>query len=88
MCGQEFDEFDEIERFGFHHRVGLGSCFYSKIVECELCCSCFDRMMKEYILPNCKIDPIVVGCLWTGAIENITQSHLDMVFAIVGDFKC
>lgn len=59
MCGQEFDEFDEIERFGFHHRVGLGSCFYSKIVECELCCSCFDRMMKEYILPNCKINPII-----------------------------
>lgn len=63
MCGKEFDEWDVQEQFGFHHHVGFGSHFDVQIIECDLCCACFDRMMKEYILPNCKIDPIVGGTM-------------------------
>lgn len=59
MCGKEFDEWDVQEQFGFHYHVGFGSRFDEQIIDCDLCCSCFDKMMEEYILPNCKINTII-----------------------------
>lgn len=59
MCGQLFDDWDEQEDFGFTHRVGYGSKFDLQVLRCDFCCNCFDKLMDEYILPRCKISPIV-----------------------------
>ena len=61
ICGKEFDVFDEQERFGFHHTVGYGSEFDGSRIDVDLCCRCFDIMMNEYILPQCKKSPVKDG---------------------------
>lgn len=58
FCGNDFDEWDEQEGFGFDYHVGYGSGYDLMRVKCDLCCACFDKMMDEYIIPNCKISPL------------------------------
>lgn len=60
ICGKKFDMWDEQESFGFHYYVGYGSKFDTLIIDCDLCCDCFDKLMNEYIIPRSKIDPIVM----------------------------
>lgn len=57
MCGKKFDELDAQENFGFHYRnIGYGSCFDESHIDIDLCCDCFDTMMKEYVLPKLQKD--------------------------------
>jgi len=49
---------DTQEKFGFHHHVGYGSEFDGEVINLDLCCECFDKLMKEHILPSCRISPI------------------------------
>lgn len=58
MCGKDFDEWDTQEGFGFHCHVGYGSGFDGSIINMDMCCDCFDRLMNEYIIPNSRISPI------------------------------
>ena len=58
ICGKKFDMWDEQENFGLHYHVGYGSKFDTNIIDCDLCCNCFDKLMNEYIIPRSKIDPI------------------------------
>lgn len=56
MCGKEFDEFDRQENFGFHYPdIGYGSEFDNTSIHIDLCCGCFDKMMKG-IIPKLQHD--------------------------------
>ena len=57
MCGKEFDEMDDQENFGFHYRAGYGSEFDDDNINLDLCCKCFDELMR-YIIPKCKYNPV------------------------------
>jgi len=59
MCGKPFDTWDLQEDFSVDHMVGYGSKFDESHVSFDLCCECFDKVMEEYIIPNCKYSPIV-----------------------------
>lgn len=65
MCGKDFDMWDTQENFGFHHHVGYGSEFDGEVINLDLCCECFDKLMKEHILPGCRISPIEGQEKWT-----------------------
>lgn len=56
-CGKHFDQFDEAANFGLHYKVGYGSIYDNTDINLDLCCDCFDSLMK-YIIPLCKIDPV------------------------------
>lgn len=58
MCGKEMDVYDLQENFSLHSRIGYGSVFDEDKIDIDLCCSCFDKTMKEYIIPNCTITPV------------------------------
>lgn len=58
MCGKDFDMWDTQESFGFDYHVGYGSGFDGSNIQLDLCCDCFDKLMNEYIIPNCKISPV------------------------------
>lgn len=58
MCGKDFDEFDIQNNFGIHKKVLYGSNFDGGVINLDLCCDCFDKLMEEYILPNAKHDPV------------------------------
>lgn len=57
MCGKELDEFDLQEDFYFKHYIGYGSKYDMNIIECRLCCNCFDKTL-ETLLPMFKIKPL------------------------------
>lgn len=54
MCGKEFDTWDHQEKFGFAYSIGYGSKHDGDHVSCDLCCDCFDKLLDEYLIPNCK----------------------------------
>jgi len=56
MCGKDFDIWDNQEDFALYRNVGYGSDGCK--IELDLCCNCFDKLVREYIVPNCKINPI------------------------------
>lgn len=58
MCGKDFDIFDEQEDFSMYRNIGYGSKYDEQKIELDLCCDCFDKLVDEYIMPNCKISPI------------------------------
>lgn len=58
MCGKDFDMWDAQESFGFDYHVGYGRWFDGSNIQLDLCCDCFDKLMNEYIIPNCKISPV------------------------------
>lgn len=57
MCGKDFDKCDEQEKFGMHYRVGYGSVHDFEVIDLDLCCHCFDKVM-DWLIPQCKISPI------------------------------
>lgn len=59
MCGKEFDHWDHYEGFGFDYRVGYGSKYEGEEIVCDLCCSCFDKLLEEYLIPKCE-HPIII----------------------------
>lgn len=58
MCGKDFDIWDNQEDFALYRNVGYGSGYDGCKIELDLCCNCFDKLVREYIVPNCKINPI------------------------------
>jgi len=58
ICGKEFDEFDMQEGFGFDYHIGYGSKFDGERIKIVFCCDCFDKIVDEYILPQCQIPPL------------------------------
>jgi len=59
VCGKEFNQWDEVENLGIHMRIGYGSKYDGDEIDLDMCCSCFDTWMDEFI-SQCSIDPIVV----------------------------
>lgn len=59
MCAKDFNEFDRQENLGFHNHLGYGSIHDEEVIDLDICCECFDKMMDEYILPKCKIQPFI-----------------------------
>lgn len=57
ICGKEFDMWDKQENFELHYHVGYGSVHDGEVIELDLCCDCFDKVL-EIILPMCQINPI------------------------------
>ena len=58
MCGKTFDKWDEQESFGIHENVGYGSKHDGDIINLDMCCDCFDKLIDNYILPQCYQSPI------------------------------
>lgn len=58
FCGKDFDEWDEQDGINMNQRFGYGSQFDTQSIWLDLCCTCGDTMLKEYILPKCKINPM------------------------------
>lgn len=57
LCGKVFNAYDEEERFGLHYgNVGYGSRYDRCHIDIDMCCNCFDKMMKEYIEPKLKFE--------------------------------
>lgn len=52
-CGKEMDLWDIKEGFFIHKRVGYGSIHDGEVVNLNLCCSCFDKLISD-----CAVDPI------------------------------
>ncbi len=63
LCGEDFDGWDEQEGFGLVHKMGYGSEYDGELVEIDLCCDCFDKLLK-HLIPKCKISPIVEDSLF------------------------
>lgn len=53
MCGRELDEFDRDQSFTIHGTAGYGSVHDGDIVDLNLCCGCFDRLVEQ-----CAVNPI------------------------------
>lgn len=58
MCGKDFDIWDNQEDFALYRNIGYGSKYDEHKIELDLCCNCFDKLVDEYIVPNCKINPM------------------------------
>lgn len=58
ICGKDFDLWDEQEDFSLRRHVGYGSEFDGSRIDLDMCCTCFDKLMNTYILPQCVISPI------------------------------
>lgn len=55
FCGKDFRDWDTQEGFGFHHpHIGYGSNYDGMSINIDLCCDCFDEMIKEYVEPRLK----------------------------------
>lgn len=57
LCGKKFELWDKEENFCFHRRVGYGSAYDGYLLNLNLCCNCFDRLMDE-LVPKCEINPL------------------------------
>ncbi len=53
MCGKDFDVWDCQEDFCFDRHIGYGSEFDLKHIKFNLCCKCFDKVLKM-LLPMFK----------------------------------
>ena len=53
LCGKFLNEYDEQENFGLHYNnIGYGSKYDGCNINIDMCCECFDKMMKDYIQPR------------------------------------
>ena len=53
LCGKFLNEYDEQEKFGLHYdSIGYGSKYDGCNINIDMCCECFDKMMKDYIQPR------------------------------------
>lgn len=59
FCGANFSPEDEELNFGLDMILPYGSEHDMAHLRLDLCCKCFDIAMDEYIIPNCKINPLV-----------------------------
>lgn len=59
LCGADFSPEDEELDFGLDMILPYGSVHDMAHLRLDLCCRCLDRLMDEYIVPNCKINPLV-----------------------------
>jgi len=57
ICGKIFDQWDEQEDFGLHCNVGYGSTYDGDLIDLDMCCDCFDKLIDD-LRPKCVIDPI------------------------------
>lgn len=57
VCGKEFNMWDEQEDFGLHYHCGYGSKFDECLIDLDMCCNCFDKIMDD-VISQCKINPI------------------------------
>lgn len=58
ICKKKFDIFDIQENIRFKHRFRYGSIYDGCTIELNLCCSCTDKLIGEYIIPNCCDNPM------------------------------
>lgn len=68
MCGRDFDFWDTNENFCFDAHVGYGSSHDLRRIRLNLCCDCFDKVI-DWILPQCKIDPMTEYDLYSECDE-------------------
>lgn len=55
FCGKELTDLDIQEGFGFHYQhISYGSQYDGENIDIDLCCDCFDKMMREYVEPKLK----------------------------------
>ena len=59
LCGATFQPVDEELDFGLDMILPYGSEHDMAHVRLDLCCKCLDRLFDEYLVPNCKINPLV-----------------------------
>lgn len=55
-CGKELDVFDLQQGFTIHKDIGYGSIYDGDSVHYQICCECFDKIVKE-----CVVFPIIEG---------------------------
>lgn len=54
-CGKKLDIFDRQQNFYIHKfQIGYGSAHDGDGVHLQLCCECFDELVKR-----CKVNPII-----------------------------
>ena len=58
-CGNTLNDMDEELDFGFDMILPYGSENDMAHLRLDLCISCFDRLMSEWVTPNCIINPLV-----------------------------
>ena len=58
ICGKPFDMWDMQEDFCLNRHIGYGSKYDNNILQLNLCCGCFDKLL-DHIIPQCKINPIM-----------------------------
>ena len=59
LCGLDFSPEDENLDFGIDMILPYGSEHDMAHIRLDLCCHCLDRLFDEYLIPNCKINPLV-----------------------------
>lgn len=59
LCGADFLPEDHELDMGFDMILPYGSAHDMAHVRLDLCCRCLDRLFDEYLIPNCKINPLV-----------------------------
>lgn len=57
VCGKTFSIFDEQEKIGLHTTIGYGSKHDGDIIDLDICCSCFDKLIDK-LKSQCVINPI------------------------------
>lgn len=57
VCGKTFTDYDEQEHIGLHTKLGYGSEYDGEVIDLDVCCECFDKMLDK-LVSQCKINPI------------------------------
>lgn len=57
MCGKEFHPVEDSDLFQWHKFLSEDSRHRGNFA-LDLCPECVDRLLDEYLIPNCKISPI------------------------------
>ena len=59
FCKKTFDEMDEHLDFGFDMVLPYGTTHDMAHLELDMCVDCFNQFMDEWVLPRCKISPLI-----------------------------
>lgn len=54
VCGKKFDFWDTQENYNIFTHCGYGSKYDGEIVDLDICCDCFDRLVE-----GCVISPVL-----------------------------
>jgi hypothetical protein len=61
MCGRELSYIDiNCNPFHLLYDVGYGSIYDMDTVDCKLCCSCQDNLIK-YLKKKCVVNPVHIN---------------------------